>query len=60
MKYTFKSREELVGMYNRIPTPHTHIINIEGNCLDIKWSYRELEGWSEYKLKAKAKKKDKK
>ena len=35
MRYEFKDREEMLGMYNSIPTPHSHGIVIDGNNLVI-------------------------
>ena len=58
MKYQFKDREELIGMYNSIPTPHSHGIVIDGNILIIEWDGEELEGWNKYsELKSKVKSK---
>ena len=48
MKYEFKDREELLGMYNSIPTPHSHGIVIDGNNLIIEWDGDELDGWNKY------------
>jgi hypothetical protein len=51
MKYKFKDREQLIKMYNSIPTPHSHIIKLEGNSVDIIWDGKEPEAWKEYKIK---------
>ena len=48
MKYKFENREELLGMYNSIPTPHSHGIVIDGNNLIIEWDGDELDGWNKY------------
>ena len=63
MKYKFENREELLGMYNSIPTPHSHGIVIDGNNLIIEWDGDELDGWNKYsevKPKVKLKKSKKK
>ena len=48
MKYKFKDREELIGMYNSIPTPHSHGIVIDGNYLIIEWDGEAPTGWDGY------------
>ena len=48
MKYEFKDREELIGMYNSIPTPHSHGIVIDGNNLIIEWDGEAPTGWDKY------------
>ena len=58
MKYKFKSREDLIAMFNSIRTPHSHIIKLDGNCANIEWDGDEPEGWSEYEAKQKKSKKD--
>jgi hypothetical protein len=51
MKYKFKSREQLIKMYNSIPTPHSHGIVLDGNSVIIEWDGQEPEEWKEYKIK---------
>ena len=51
MKYKFKSREQLIKMYNSIPTPHSHAITLDGNSMIIEWDGKEPEAWKEYKTK---------
>jgi len=51
MKYKFKDREELIKMYNSIPTPHSHEIVLDGNSMIIEWDGQEPEEWKEYKIK---------
>ncbi len=51
MKYKFKNREQLIKMYNSIQTPHSHIIKLEGNSVDIIWDGNEPSEWKEYKSK---------
>ena len=51
MKYKFKDREQLIKMYNSIQTPHSHIIKLEGNSVDIIWDGNEPSEWKEYKSK---------
>jgi hypothetical protein len=51
MKYKFKSREQLIEMYNSIPTPHSHGITLDGNSMIIEWDGKEPEAWKEYKIK---------
>jgi hypothetical protein len=51
MKYKFKSREQLIEMYNSIPTPHSHAISLDGNSMDIIWDGQEPKEWKEYKIK---------
>jgi len=58
MKYNFKTREELIEMYNSIQTPHSHKIVIEGNSLVIEWDGDTPDGWSKYESKAKKVKKN--
>jgi hypothetical protein len=58
MNYKFKSREDLIAMFNSIPTPHSHIIKLHGNCANIEWDGDAPEGWSEYEAKQKKSKKD--
>ncbi len=53
MKYNFKDREDFIRMYNSIQTPHSHIIKLEGNSIDIVWDGKEPEAWKEYKTKKK-------
>jgi len=58
MNYKFKSREDLIAMFNSIPTPHSHIIKLDGNFANIEWDGDAPEGWSEYEAKQKKSKKD--
>ena len=51
MKYKFKSREQLIEMYNSIQTPHSHAITLDGNSMDIIWDGQEPKEWKEYKTK---------
>jgi len=51
MKYKFKDREQLIEMYNSIPTPHSHGIILDGNSMIIEWDGKEPEAWKEYKIK---------
>ena len=51
MKYKFKDREQLIEMYNSIPTPHSHGIVLDGNSVIIEWDGQEPESWKEYKIK---------
>jgi len=51
MKYKFKDREQLIKMYNSIPTPHSHGIVLDGNSVIIEWDGQEPEEWKEYKIK---------
>jgi len=51
MKYKFKSREQLIEMYNSIPTPHSHGIVLDGNTMIVEWDGQEPEKWKEYKIK---------
>lgn len=51
MKYKFKSREQLIEMYNSISTPHSHGITLDGNSMIIEWDGKEPEAWKEYKTK---------
>ena len=51
MKYKFKSREQLIEMYNSIPTPHSHRIVLDCNSVIIEWDGQEPEEWKEYKIK---------
>ena len=51
MKYKFKSREQLIEMYNSIKTPHSHGIVLDGNSMIIEWDGKEPEAWKEYKIK---------
>jgi len=62
MKYKFKDREEMLGMYNSISTPHSHSIAIEGNNLNIEWDGDAPESWNQYceEVKVKSKKSKKK
>lgn len=62
MKYKFKDREEMLGMYNSISTPHSHGIVIEGNSLIIEWDGEAPESWNQYseEVKVKSKKSKKK
>ena len=57
MKYKFKSREQLIEMYNSIKTPHSHGIVLDGNSMIIEWDGKEPEAWKEYKIKKKDKSK---
>jgi hypothetical protein len=58
MKYKFKTREDMIAMYNSISTPHSHGIVLDGNSLIIEWDGNEPEGWSKYEAKEKKSKKD--
>ncbi len=65
MKYKFENREELLGMYNSIPTPHSHGIVIDGNNLIVEWDGDAPQGWDKYsevkpEVKVKSKKSKKK
>ena len=51
MKYKFKSREQLIEMYNSIKTPHSHGIVLDGTSMIIEWDGKEPEAWKEYKIK---------
>ena len=51
MKYKFKDREQLIEMYNSIPTPHSHGIVLDGNSVIIEWDGQEPKEWKEYKIK---------
>jgi hypothetical protein len=48
MRYEFKDREEMIGMYNSIPTPHSHGIVIDGNNLIVEWDGDAPQGWDKY------------
>ena len=37
MKYKFKSREQLIEIYNSIKTPHSHGIVLDGNSINVKY-----------------------
>lgn len=58
MKYKFKTREDMIAMYNSISTPHSHGIVLDDCCAIIEWDGDEPEGWSEYEAKQKKSKKD--
>lgn len=51
MKYKFKTREELIEMFNSISAPHSHNIQLDGNCAEIEWDGQAPEGWSEFEEK---------
>ena len=51
MKYKFNTREELIEMFNSISTPHSHSIQLDGNCAEIEWDGEAPEGWSRYEAK---------
>ena len=48
MRYEFKDREEMIGMYNSIPTPHSHGIVIDGNSLIVEWDGDAPQDWDKY------------
>jgi len=48
MRYEFKDREEMIGMYNSILTPHSHGIVIDGNSLIVEWDGDAPQGWDKY------------
>jgi hypothetical protein len=51
MKYKFNTREELIEIFNSVSTPHSHNIQLDGKCAEIKWDGQAPEGWSKFEAK---------